>query len=97
MEKVVRDEDYFCYKTNTWKVGGQKMRVLINGKDLTERVEELEQREQHYFEIIDLAKKAIIIIIGAFIILHIPDLLDIPTYVLHHIRPNVVDGFAQIR
>jgi hypothetical protein len=47
------------------------MRVIINGRVLSERVEELEQREQEYFKVVSRTKRSLILVIGAFIVYYV--------------------------
>jgi hypothetical protein len=74
------------------------MRVLINGRELNERVKSLGQRENYYFEIISIAKKAIVVtVIGIVAVISFANLFNIDTHFLYYIGQNVVDGFSQIR
>lgn len=54
------------------------MKVTINGRDLAERVDVLGKQEQHYFEVV---KSAIYLIVGAFIVICLPTVLHLITFV----------------
>ena len=70
------------------------MRVTLNGRDMTERVEKLEQREQQYFEII---KTSVVYIIGAVLVFCLPGIIYAVTGLDLGIGKSVVDAYQSLR
>ncbi|WEK53300.1 MAG: hypothetical protein P0Y55_11950 [Candidatus Cohnella colombiensis] len=60
------------------------MKVTINGRDMTERMFDLEQRENQYFELI---KTAAIFVAGALLIVCLPSMF--------HTIADVFTGFGK--
>ncbi|MFC5528453.1 hypothetical protein [Cohnella yongneupensis] len=70
------------------------MKVMINGRELQERMESLGQREQSYFEVI---KTAAIFIAGALLIICLPGVVDAIADVLDRFGPHIVHAYRAIR
>ncbi|MGG1638252.1 hypothetical protein [Paenibacillus sp. NRS-1760] len=71
------------------------MRVIVNGRDLTERTESLGEKEKHYFEVI---KSAVYCIVGAIAIICLPGVFHfIASLPIDFGADSVINSFKILR
>lgn len=71
------------------------MKVTMNGRDLNERVETLERREEHYFEVI---QSAVYFIVGIVMFVCLSSLLHLTTGIpVDFGADRIIDAFKSHR
>jgi hypothetical protein len=70
------------------------MKVMINGRELTERVQHLEQQERNFM---DLIGTAAVFCAGALLALCLPGIFDAITDLFTSVGPHILDAYHSIR